>query len=452
MNFPDFGYEKALASVVAGGIYSDDRTGVGTKKAPGVRIFYDLHDGILPLITTKRVPMRVVAEELFWFLRGSTDIRELTDRNVHIWDSWRRQYRTDRDWEFVSMPKRTPEGEVADPDVHQWETPTPQGEVENTALCLWNAMMERSYQEGILVCSEWLDRHAFARDLPELPHFRYWAGSPGDFVLEPRWFGIPVFSPDLTVFAHVSEVIDPRNLSRLSIKSLATLQDSASGLPDSATLSAYLRSLARIYEVGDPHRDLAGLQQPVFGSRVIRPQIISADDLGPIYGENWRRWPMPDGSTFDQIEAVIETLRTDPTSRRMVVNAWNPSTMSEAALPACHTLVQFITSGTELHAVVYQRSADMFLGVPFNLASYGLLTHMIASVTGFTAASLTWNGGDCHVYTNHFDQVAELLSRDFRPLPTVSITPREKIEDITWEDITISGYDPHGKIVAPVAV
>ncbi|WP_456957932.1 thymidylate synthase [Geodermatophilus sp. SYSU D00867] len=175
-------------------------------------------------------------------------------------------------------------------------------------------------------------------------------------------------------------------------------------------------------------------------------------DLGPVYGVQWRSWPTPDGGTVDQIQGVLDTLRKDPDSRRMVVSAWNVAALPEMALAPCHALFQFAVHDGRLSCQLYQRSADMFLGVPFNIASYALLTRMVAAQVGLEPGEFIWVGGDCHVYSNHVEQVREQLSREARPFPTLEIAPAPSLFEHTFESFTLHGYDPHPAIRAAVAV
>lgn len=260
-------YEDLVRYVHRNGVTKEDRTGTGTISVTGGQIRYNLADGF-PLITTKRVFLRGVIEELLWFIRGSTNAHELAEKDVHIWDAW----------------------------------------------------------------------------------------TPAD------------------------------------------------------------------------------------------------GDLGPVYGYQWRNWTGADGHTHDQLLNAINLLREDPSSRRIIVSAWNVGDLHKMALLPCHMMFQFIVTDGRLDCVVTQRSADMLLGVPFDIASYALLTMMVAQQTGLEPGELVWNGGDCHIYSNHFEQVAEQLSRDVRPLPQMYITPRRSILDYTVEDFNLIGYDPHPAIKAPVAV
>ncbi len=189
-------------------------------------------------------------------------------------------------------------------------------------------------------------------------------------------------------------------------------------------------------------------------------------DLGPLYGAQWRSWPTPDGRTIDQLTEVVESIKVRPNSRRLLVSAWNPSLLpdesqspqdnvraGQMALAPCHTLFQFYVADNQLSCQLYQRSADVFLGVPFNVASYALLTHLVADQCGLGVGDFIWTGGDVHLYQNHVDQAREQLSREPRPLPTLTLlrTP-SSILDYREEDIVIDGYEPHPHIKAPVAI
>ena len=176
-------------------------------------------------------------------------------------------------------------------------------------------------------------------------------------------------------------------------------------------------------------------------------------DLGPVYGVQWRSWPTPEGGHIDQIAAVVEQLKTNPDSRRIIVSAWNVAELSKMALMPCHAFFQFYVAEGRLSCQLYQRSADLFLGVPFNIASYALLTHMLAQQCDLALGDFIWTGGDCHIYSNHNEQVALQLTREPRPLPTLEIKRRPaSIFDYAYEDFAVVGYDPHPAIKATVAV
>lgn len=260
-------YEDLLHEILKDGNHRDDRTGTGTTSLFGKQMRFDLSE-YFPLLTTKKVFMRGLSEELFWFLRGESNIHSLLEKNVHIWDEW------------------------ADED----------------------------------------------------------------------------------------------------------------------------------------------------------------GNLGPIYGVQWRSWPTPDGDTIDQISQALDMIKNNPTSRRIIVSAWNVADVPSMALPPCHLLFQFYVADGKLSCQLYQRSADMFLGVPSNIASYALLTHMVAQQAGLDVGEFIWTGGDCHIYDNHRDQIDLQLSRDPRPYPTLSLTKAVDLFSYTWDDVDILNYNPHPAIKAPVAV
>ena len=223
------------------------------------------------------------------------------------------------------------------------------------------------------------------------------------------------------------------------------------GFPLITTKRVHFRSIA--YELlwflrGD--RNVGWLQE--HGVTIWDEWAAPDGDLGPVYGVQWRAWPTPDGEHIDQISGVLHQLRTDPTSRRMIVSAWNVAELADMALPPCHLLFQFYVADGRLSCQLYQRSADLFLGVPFNIASYALLTHMVAQQVGLEAGDFVWTGGDCHIYDNHLDQVTEQLSRAAYPFPTLALRPAPTLFDYAYEDLVVEDYRHHPALRAPVAV
>jgi thymidylate synthase len=176
-------------------------------------------------------------------------------------------------------------------------------------------------------------------------------------------------------------------------------------------------------------------------------------DLGPIYGYQWRSWPAPNGQHIDQISEILETIKKNPDSRRIIVSAWNVADITRMALAPCHAFFQFYVADGKLSCQLYQRSADIFLGVPFNIASYALLTHMVAQQCNLEVGDFLWTGGDCHLYSNHLEQVDLQLSRDFYPLPKLKILRKpDSLFDYEFEDFEIASYESHPHIKAPVAI
>ncbi|MDP2677079.1 MAG: thymidylate synthase [bacterium] len=290
-------YLDLLRDIRDNGFEKEDRTGVGTKSVFGRQIRFNLQEGF-PLLTTKKMPFRLVVEELLWLLRGETNIRSLVEQNVHIWD----------DWPFA------------------------------------------------------------------------------------------------------------------------------------------------VYKKSDTYR---GESIQEFAEKIKTDTAFAATwgDLGPVYGKQWRAWPDPYGKPIDQLSGLIEHIKKNPDSRRLIVSAWNVAYIDKMSLPPCHCFFQFYVAGGALSCHMYQRSADVFLGVPFNIASYALLTMMVAHVTGLTPHEFVHTFGDVHIYRNHIDQVNLQMKRQPKKLPNIVLNAGVgSIFDFTYDDITLANYDPHPIIQAPIAV
>ncbi|MFC0315218.1 thymidylate synthase [Gordonia phosphorivorans] len=227
--------------------------------------------------------------------------------------------------------------------------------------------------------------------------------------------------------------------------------DLSAGFPLVTTKKVHLKSI--VYELlwflrGDSN--VRWLQE---NGVTIWDEWASPDgELGPVYGVQWRNWPTPSGEHIDQIQAALDLLRSDPDSRRNIVSAWNVGEIPQMALPPCHAFFQFYVADGKLSCQLYQRSADLFLGVPFNIASYALLTHMMAQQAGLEVGEFIWTGGDCHIYDNHVDQVREQLSREAFAPPKLALRQAESIFDYQYDDIRVLDYVSHPAIKAPVAV
>jgi thymidylate synthase len=306
---PEQQYLDLLRHIRDTGIDTTDRTGTGTRAIFGHQMRFDLSKGF-PLLTTKKVPFKLILTELLWFIAGDTKLRTLLSENNHIWDEW--PYK----WFLKSEGKAIPPT-----DSEEWKT---------------------------------------------------------------------------------------------------------------------------------------GLKE--FTDRIMADDAFNAKwgDLGPVYGRQWRKWPDGKGGHIDQLSQAIEAIKSKSDSRRIIISAWNPAEideMAKAGLPPCHCLFQFKVLGGKLHCQLYQRSCDTFLGVPFNIASYSLLSIMLAHIAGLEPGDFVWTGADVHLYSNHMEQVEEQLSREPFPLPTVRINPDTKdLFAITKEDVELVGYQSHPSIKAPIAV
>ncbi len=252
--------------------------------------------------------------------------------------------------------------------------------------------------------------------------------------------------------AHGARKGDRTGTGTLSVFGHQMRFDLAAGFPAVTTKKLHLRSI--IHELlwflrGDTN--VAYLRE--HGVSIWDEWADPEGNLGPVYGAQWRSWPAPDGQRIDQVQMVIDTLRRAPDSRRMIVSAWNVADIPRMRLAPCHLLFQFHVADGRLSCQLYQRSADVFLGVPFNIASYALLTHMVAQQAGLGVGEFIWTGGDCHLYLNHLEQADEQLARAPLPLPELHISRRPpSISDYRFEDFEVRGYRSHAAIRAPVAV
>lgn len=254
------------------------------------------------------------------------------------------------------------------------------------------------------------------------------------------------------IMEHGSDKSDRTGTGTRSVFGYQMRFDLSQGFPCLTTKKLHLKSI--IHELlwflqGDTN--IRYLQEN--GVRIWNEWADENGDLGPVYGYQWRSWPTPDGGHIDQISQLIEQIKKNPDSRRLIVSAWNVACVNEMALPPCHTMFQFYVADGKLSCQLYQRSADVFLGVPFNIASYALLTMMVAQVCGLQYGDFVWTGGDCHLYSNHFEQVELQLSRTPKKLPTMRINPEVRdIFSFKFEDFSLENYEADPHIAAAVAV
>ncbi|SFN34330.1 thymidylate synthase [Formivibrio citricus] len=254
------------------------------------------------------------------------------------------------------------------------------------------------------------------------------------------------------VLDHGAKKEDRTGTGTISVFGAQMRFDLSQGFPLVTTKKTHLKSI--IYELlwflrGETN--VRWLQE--HGVTIWDEWAREGGELGPVYGYQWRNWPTADGRHIDQIAEVVKTLKTNPDSRRIIVSAWNVGCIEEMALPPCHAFFQFYVADGKLSCQLYQRSADLFLGVPFNIASYSLLVLMLAQVCDLEPGDFIWTGGDCHIYSNHMEQVHTQLAREPRAWPTMKLNPQKKdIFAFEYEDFMLEGYDPHPGIKAPVAI
>ncbi|KHF41134.1 thymidylate synthase [Halalkalibacter okhensis] len=318
MNQADKTYLDLCKYILENGTKKEDRTGTGTISIFGYQMRFNLQEGF-PLLTTKRVPFKLIVSELLWFLKGDTNVRYLLENNNHIWDEW-------------GFQKWTESDEYKGPDMKNFGLRSQQDEEFNVL-----------YQE----------------------------------------------------------------------------------------------------------------QLKIYQDKVLNDDEFAAKfgDLGNVYGKQWRSWEGADGKTYDQIQYIINEIKRNPDSRRLLCNAWSASELDNQQLPPCHYAFQFYVVDGKLSCMFNMRSNDVFLGLPFNIASYAVLTHLIAHECGLKVGELIYTGADVHIYSNHIEQINTQLEREPRKLPTIKLnTEKESIFDFELEDIELVGYNPHGSIKAPVAV
>ncbi len=253
------------------------------------------------------------------------------------------------------------------------------------------------------------------------------------------------------VLAHGANKSDRTGTGTLSLFGHQLRYDLSESFPLITTKRVHLKSI--VHELlwflrGDSN--IAYLREN--GVRIWDEWADDDGELGPVYGVQWRSWPLPDGGHIDQIQGILDQLRTDPDSRRIIVSAWNVADLGSMALAPCHAFFQFYVAEGRLSCQLYQRSADMVLGVPFNIASYALLTTMVAQQVGLEPGEFIWTGGDCHIYTNHVHQVREQLSREPYDFPRLELAKAQDLYSYAFSDVVIAGYEHHPTIKAPIAV
>lgn len=439
-------YLDLAREVLEHGEHCHDRTGTGTLAVAGMHLRLDLQRGF-PLLTTKSVFFPNVIGELCWMMRGSGNADELREEGNGIWDQWRQPWRPDGARETVSVrarhnapvPQAWPRTETevaAQLDGQDWGQRAAPRKGQDASRVVWretdrpalirvwlDAMgrcadpghpdYARYGAQGFTVDARWHDPATFMRDAAHLPQAWQRREYPEQFYLDGGAYGAAQYGPDTAIWNHVSQSERTHRL-----------------------------------EAGQPLERL-------------RPLIKG--DLGPVYGVQWRRHVglrrsqiQPDGRApviyTDQLQCALDELRRNPASRRSVVDAWNPSELDDMALPPCHRSFQLDTTGGRLNIIVTQRSADVFLGLPYNLAFYAAMAHVFAQQLELPVGIMSWHGGNVHIYDNHREQIVEQLSREPRPLPRLRLAPVKSLNDYRPEHFILEDYHPHGVIRAPVSV
>lgn len=541
----DLTYFNLIRNTLEKGTRKTDRTGTGTISLNSQQMRFDLSDGSIPLLTSKKMFTRGMVEEIRWYFRGETNIKALLDADVHIWDAWvpfvqyndpRNFYKDVLEIELRSelykgnlKPRADGVAERYEPSVHgvgflgskkfDHECQTLRNRLNST----WSKMIERCYNPdhdkfsfyggaGVTVCQRWHDFSAFVQDVTKLPGYGLWCDNPSEYQLDKDYLGGTQYSPSHCVFLPTR---DNKALASVSgLKYTAT--------HNNGTVSEFVNiakwceqqhlSLSSVHyainnSVSREHKGWTfSTQQPRPGF-AFRENIFKADlsllDLGPVYGQMWRAWPDTQivacehaqdyedrgyavrghldisfarslnnvvmHKLIDQLGDAINLLKTSPDSRRIIVNSWNPALLPVdmknpsanpakglQALPPCHCMFQFTVADGKLNCDLRQRSADIGLGVPFNIAQYSIITHLIAKMVGLQPGEFVWNGVDCHIYTNHIEQLQMQLTREPFDSPSILIADSvigKNPEDILAEEIKVVGYDKfHPTIKMDVAV
>lgn len=468
MNNIEQQYLDLLQDIISNGIVKEDRTGTGTKALFGRQMRFDLRQGF-PLLTTKKLHTKSIIHELLWFLRGDTNVKYLQDNGVTIWDEWRKPYSLARPISFIE-PKTAflPADYKGDYSARIGTA----NEIDQKLVSIWTQMMKRCYDSshhrynqygaiGITVHPKWYDAAVFIEDVKSIPNWYYKLNNWNKFELDKDYYGAKQYGPNTSIWLRTDEnniytksakpisITDKNGVSRFFI----TLNEASrqTDIPGS-TLSRFLNTPPKILKGKNKAYLGWEFKEADLEGKLPRLELVKDGELGPVYGHQWRRFGFGDESV-DQIAQVIHSLKTNPDSRRHIVTAWNPVDIPKSALPPCHMMFQFFVAEKRLSCQLYQRSCDTFLGVPFNIASYALLTHMVAQVCDLDVGDFVWTGGDVHLYLNHIDQAKEQISREPRPFPRLKLNPEIKIiDDFRYEDITIEGYDPHPRIIAPISV
>lgn len=464
-------YLKLVKNVLDNGVYKMDRTGTGTISVFGTQSRYNLTNGF-PLVTTKKVHLKSIIHELLWFIRGDTNVKYLQDNGVTIWDEWFKPYTLDRPlvWVDKKSPDYVPFNDIIKTERECSNSDSEYDKLKNT----WVKMMRRCYDPsshnyhmyggcGVSVCKRWHSFDNFLEDAKLIPHWIYKKNNWADFELDKDYYGANQYGPTTSVWLSSGE----NNMYMKTANVIKATNDDGEefwGISQAhlcSKINMSTSTLSRFLKEGVPSV-LKGKNKKFIGwefseakleNKMLRLELIQDGELGPIYGKQWRSWETRDG-TIDQLHNVIESLKHNPHSRRHIVSAWNTAEIDSMALPPCHALFQFFVDDEDrLSLQLYQRSADVFLGVPFNIASYSLLLMMVAQVTGYTPYEFVHTIGDAHLYVNHIEQAKLQLSREPLELPIMKLNNKiTSIDGFKYEDFELYGYNHYPAIKAEIAV
>ena len=451
-------YLDLISNILENGEDSSDRTGTGTIRIFGPQMRFNLQDGF-PLVTTKKIHTKSIIHELIWFLAGDTNIRYLKENGVKIWDNWRKPLETERPYQLVEVIIKPYQERVS------VREKLIEGELAVRLYKVWSAMISRCYSgqkvsyRNISVCQRWQSFNKFYEDVQKLPNWWYKQDNWDNLELDKDYYGSNQYSPDTCVWLPVAE----NKVYHENVK--AILITNAAGQTWTCLSSAEASRMLKVTKSTVwnwlDKGTLKGLKrenkkfnnwsfdriEPPTGF-VIRKELITEGELGPIYSKQWR-----DFNGIDQISNVIDSINNNPYSRRHIVSAWNPADIEDMALPPCHTMFQFFVSNGKLSCHLNQRSGDGFLGIPFNMASYSILTHMVAHVCGLEVGEFIHTIGDAHIYKNHIEQCQLQLKREPYELPQLKIKRTvDNIFKFKYDDFEILNYKHHPHVKGEVSV
>lgn len=464
-------YHDLIRHVLNNGIKKEDRTGTGTTSVFGYQMRFDLSKGF-PLVTTKKVHTKSIIHELLWFLSGDTNIKYLKDNGVKIWDEWsvfNGDYPTDNRLIGEVLSKNIEGEAVYLGDYSTDGINAKKNSKEDLLRNTWVKMMRRCYDKkshnyknyggrGVTVHKDWHSPSQFIEDVKKIPNWVNKLKNWKEFELDKDYYQSNTYSKDSCVWLHTSENnlytkdFNPFELFLNDKKFLCMSFKHAEKLSGIPKTSLHRWAVSEKTNKCDLKYRNISIKFNFDISKRLR-YLFTDGNLGPVYGSQWRSWKGADGVVIDQISNVVEQIKKNPDSRRLIVSAWNVADVDKMALPPCHAFFQFYVANGKLSCQLYQRSGDIFLGIPFNIASYALLTMMIAQVTGLQVGEFIHTIGDAHIYSNHIDQVNLQLIRDFKELPTMIINPAvTNIFDFKFSDFKLEGYNSHPSIKGEVAV